>query len=790
MSAGRERGGATPGTGRANRPEPAGDPRGGAGEGEEEFLLGTVERVTYADERTLYHVLRLAPEAGSRIPSHGLFRPGRVTAVGKVAEAIEGARVRLVGGWEQHAQHGPQFRFRALEVLPPTDPAGLVRYLASEAFPGVGPTLARRIVDKLGGGALELIRDDPGVLDGLRGLRPEVARDLAERVALRLGTHRALAFLRGLGLGELQSAATVEAFGPDTEARVREDPYVLAREVRGIGFVLADRAARELGLALDDPRRLRAGLLFVLEGAADDGHTLLPRERLKAETAGLLRGEADLAALEAAVEALGAEGLALLEPGPAEGADVDGGAAEGAAVAGARVYLPRLARAEAGVAESLAALLAAGPARSLAGPEALARAEGHARIRLEESQRAAVLGLLATPVGLLTGGPGVGKTTLVRLLVDLAHTAGARIELASPTGRAAKRLTEATGREARTLHRLLEYDSAEHGFQRNSLRPLEADLVIVDEISMLDISLANQLLRAIEPPTRLLLVGDPDQLPSVGPGNVLADLLSSGCVPTFRLSHVFRQQESGYIVHNAHRVLEGQEPELPPPGDLTADFYLFVEDDPEACAERVVDVATRRIPETFGLDWERDVQVIAPMYRGPCGVDALNERLREALGAGGLELVRGGRVWRIGDRVIQTRNDYDKEVFNGDMGHIVAVDPAGGVTVRFPERELVYTAGELSDLQPAFAITVHRSQGGEFPCVVMPLVMQHAVMLQRNLLYTAITRAKRLVVLVGSRRALRLAIDNARQGQRLSALAERLRAACELRGAGPAGRTA
>ena len=749
---------------------------GGAKESSEEesgrALQGSIDRVTYRHPETHYTVLRVKPERGFGDPA-SLFAGERATAVGTLADGSElgeGLRVHLRGEWVVHGQHGRQFRFETARVLPPLGREGLVRYLASDTFRGIGPTIAERIVDALGSTALTQIREDPSVLDPIRGLRAEVRAELVRTVQSELGTQETLAFLYGVGLGPGQAARVLRAHGTDAEERLRRNPYLLARGIAGIGFGIADRVARELGVEEDAPIRRQGALLHELSEAAKDGHTLQRASQLATRAGALTNLAEEPAAWRADLETLEREDAVVLEhalhPDDADGPDAGDPA----------VYLPALHTAERGLARNLAGLVASGPVHALADAKLLADEESRAGIDLHPLQREAVLGVLSEPVALLTGGPGVGKTTIVRTVVELATRRSLRVALASPTGRAAKRLAEATGREARTVHRLLGWEPRTGRFQHDAHTPLEFDLVVVDEISMLDVVLAHHLVKAIAEPTRLLLVGDPNQLPSVSPGNVLADLLASERVPAFRLSHVYRQAAESLIVQNAHALLAGEPPRFATPGEGPQDFFLFPAEDDGDAADRLVDVVSERIPRTFGLDWARDVQVLSPMYRGPCGVDALNERLRDARGVGGRELRWRGRVWRVGDRVIHTRNDYEKNVFNGDMGTLTHVDADGmGLTVRFPEREVRYTTSEFTDLSPAFAITVHRSQGGEFPAIVMPLVTQHFTMLQRHLFYTAITRAKELVVLVGSRRALARAVENAEVAERASGLALRLR---------------
>lgn len=699
-------------------------------------LSGTVVRVRYLDPSGAFAVFDLDVEGG-----------GRATVTGPVTDLSEGLSVRVTGDWQDHPRFGRRFRGTTVMVLPPRGTAGIAAYLASGRVEGVGPKLAARIVDHFGDRTGDVLDHEPGRLTEVDGIGPARAGRIADAWQRQVEQRRTLVLLADLGLTATQAARALRAYGDEAPARVTADPYDLARRVSGIGFRTADAIAARLGIAPDAPRRMEAAVRHVLESAAEAaGHLFLPRDALRDEAAAVT-GQA-ASAVDLALAALAEAGQVVVEASPA----------------GPVVFDARLHAAERQVAGRID-LLSGVDVRPLP-------ADVPAAARLAPSQRAALERVASAPVAILTGGPGTGKTTIVGAILAVGDRSGRRVVLAAPTGRAAMRMKEATGRDARTLHRLLEFNPRDGRFQRDEFRPLDADWVVVDESSMLDIAMMDRLLRALAPGTRLTLVGDADQLPPVGPGDPFRSLIQSGRVPVARLTEVFRQGEGSAIVAAAHRILAGYPPESPARDDgELGDFYVVLREDPADLAQVVEHLVAERIPARFGLDPRTDVQVLAPMRRGECGTDALNAALRARLNP------RAGdrAVPAPGDRVIQVRNNYDRDVFNGDIGTVVGVPAGGGAVVRFDDRAVSFDPSEVDDLAPAYAVTVHKAQGSEFPAVVVCLHTQHFVMLRRNLLYTAVTRGRRLVVVCGNRRALRIALDNARLDPRNTLLADRLR---------------
>ena len=722
------------------KPDPPPDDR--------ELLAGQVERVTFHSEESGFAVLRVRVR-GRREP---------VTVVGHAAAISAGEELRASGAWTNDPRHGPQFKAETLTTVAPTSPEGIERFLASGLVRGVGPHFARRLVAAFGTGVFEVIEAEPARLREVPGVGPLRAERIVASWAEQKGVREIMVFLHAHGVGTSRAVRIYRTYGADAIAVVKEDPYRLARDVRGIGFVTADALARRLGIPEDAMIRVRAGVSHVLAEALDEGHCGLPREALVPRAAELLgRPEEQVA------EALELE-LA------------DRRLVAGEAAGKACVFLPALHAAERAVAERLVALSSGAPPwRRSDAASAVPWVEERTGITLSASQRAAVAAFLSSKVLVVTGGPGVGKTTLVDALLRIVFAESLRIALAAPTGRAARRLSESTRMEAKTIHRLLEVDPSTGRFRRGRENPIEADLVVVDEVSMVDVLLARALLEAIPPHAALLLVGDADQLPSVGPGQVLRDLLASGAVATVRLTEVFRQAAESRIVVGAHRIREGHLPDLSNPEGT--DLFFFDAREPEDAARRVVEVVSERIPRRFGLEPRRDVQVLVPVHRGPLGARALNEALGRALNPNGAPRVaRFGQELAPGDRVMQVENDYEREVYNGDLGLVTSVDPdETELRVAFEGREVAYGFDELDVLQLAWATTIHKSQGSEYPAVVIPLAMTHYAMLERNLLYTAVTRGKRLVVLVGDRRAVAVAAKRSTAGGRVTRLAGLLR---------------
>ncbi|MFB4195192.1 SF1B family DNA helicase RecD2 [Streptomyces carpaticus] len=725
---------------------------------------GVLERITYANEENGYTVARVDTGRGGG---------ELLTVVGALLGAQVGESLRMEGRWGSHPSYGRQFTVENYTTVLPATVQGIRRYLGSGLIKGIGPRTAERIVEHFGVRTLEVIEADAGRLIEVPGLGPKRTKLIAGAWVEQKAIKEVMVFLQGVEVSTSIAVRIYKKYGDASISVVKNQPYRLAADVWGIGFLTADRIARAVGIPQDSPERVKAGLRYALSQASDQGHCFLPEERLIADAVKLLQVDTGLVIHSLAELAEDPEGAVRERvPDPQDPA--------GTLTA---VYLPPFHRAELSLAGQVRRLLRAEEDRlaAFAGVDwerALRWLAGRTGAELAPEQEGAVRLALTEKVAVLTGGPGCGKSFTVRSIVELARARRAKVVLAAPTGRAAKRLAELTGAEASTVHRLLELKpGGDAAFDRD--RPLDADLVVVDEASMLDLLLANKLVKAVPPGAHLLLVGDVDQLPSVGAGEVLRDLLADGSpVPSVRLTRIFRQAQQSGVVTNAHRINAGK----PPVTRGLGDFFLFAEEDTEEAGKLAVDVAARRVPARFGLDPRRDVQVLTPMHRGPAGAGVLNGLLQQAVTPArpGLPEKRfGGRVFRVGDKVTQIRNNYEKGaagVFNGTVGVVTALDPdEQRLVVRTDEDEEVgYEFGELDELAHAYAVTIHRSQGSEYPCVVVPVTTSAWMMLQRNLLYTAVTRAKRLVVLVGSRRALEQAVRSVSAGRRCTGLAMRL----------------
>jgi exodeoxyribonuclease V alpha subunit len=737
---------------------------------------GEVEVVTYENRETGFRVVKISVDG----------RRDRLALVGTFPRVVVGSRVRARGTIEVDRNHGEQLRATSVTELAPTTLSGIEKYLASGLIKGIGPTFASRIVEKFGLETLKVLEEQPQRLREVSGLGASRADSLITSWQEQRAIRDVMVFLQAHGASPHLAVRVFKRYGPKAVAIVSGDPYRLAIDVWGVGYRTADRIAGQMGIAKDSVERLQAALLQALRDATDNGHCYVGTEDLTVAAGRLLVEDAnsnepvDAAPLERALGLLVTGGYVVAErTGTLDRARDD-------ELRGAAIYETRMHETERRLAERLATLASAKDVVLSGIEKAIEQFERETNTELAEEQRRAVEQAARCPLLVVTGGPGVGKTTIVKAILSVFDRAGVVTRLAAPTGRAAKRMSEATGKDASTLHRLLEFEPKTATFKRDARKPVDAGALIVDETSMVDVWMADALTQAVGDGARLVLVGDVDQLPSVGPGSFLRDAITSGVVPTVRLVKIFRQAEKSLIVQNAHRINAGQAPVVPAAGDKSADFFFIDKRDPDAARDVVHEVVTKRIPRAFGLDPVRDVQVLTPMNRGPVGTLALNEALQAALNPSGPSIVRGKATFRVGDKVMQLKNDYERNVWNGDVGLVASVEPdEETLVVRFDEREVDYDGSSLDELALAYACTIHKSQGSEYPAIVIPLLTSHFVMLSKNLLYTAVTRGKRLVVLVADPRAVRLSLsprDDSGRERRLTKLAPRIRAACDKMG--------
>ena len=713
-----------------------------------EPLSGLVERVTFHSQESGFCVLRV------KVRGHRDL----VTVLGSAASIQPGEFIQASGRWDNHRDHGIQFKTTFLKVMPPSSIDGIEKYLGSGMIKGIGPHFARKLVSKFGEDVFDVIENEPDRLKELKGIGPKRIERITSGWADQKAIREIMVFLQAHGVGTMRAVRIYKTYGADAIPLISDNPYRLARDIRGIGFKSADQIAAKLGIEKTAMIRARAGISYTLTEAVSEGHCGLPEDELLPMAAKLLEIPSDI--LGDALQQELREGTVVAD-----------------AIGNQRcIFLSHLWNAEKAIAERLKAL-ASGKASwpHIDTDKAIPWVERKLGVTLAASQREAVGKAISSKVMVITGGPGVGKTTLVNAILRILVVKDVRVALAAPTGRAAKRLSESTGLEAKTIHRLLEVDPRRGGFKRGVDHPLECDLLVVDETSMVDVPLMASLVTALPDRAALMLVGDVDQLPSVGPGQVLADIIQSGAVPVARLTEIFRQAAESQIVTNAHKVNSGHMPALEAPTSGQSDFYFVEAHDPDDAVSKIIEIVKNRLPRRFGFDPIRDVQVLCPMNRGGIGARALNVDLQAVLNppTDDIQVERFGFTYRVGDKVMQTDNDYDKDVFNGDVGYVCQIDmDAQTLAIEFDGRSVEYQFGELDEVALAYAVSIHKSQGSEYPAIVIPMMKQHYMMLRRNLLYTGITRGKRMVVLVGQRQAVGMAVKGKVEERRWSKLEE------------------
>ena len=713
-------------------------------------LKGQIERITYCNEETGYTVARLKAEGGA----------GLVTIVGSIPGLSPGETVKLKGEWQSHAKYGQQFKTSSCELVMPATVSGIERYLGSGMIKGIGPVMARRLVSKFAIETLNVIDRDIERLREVDGIGEKRIGMIGNAWQTQKEIRDVMVFLQGHGVSPAYAVKIFKQYGKEAVPVVRDNPYRLAEDVFGIGFLTADRIAENLGIAKDSPIRARAGIQYILNQLSDEGHVYYPFDQLVEQCEKILEiGQSII--LDAISSAASDRRIIIEETGDPAACDK-------------AVYLVRFHVSEQGIARRLGDLLAHPKQLPLMDRDALlAAASRQLGLTLSRQQVLAVRDSVERKVMVITGGPGTGKTTIIKSIIAIQERIGHRVLLAAPTGRAARRMSDATGREARTIHRLLEFSPKEGRFKKDEQDPLEAETFVIDECSMIDTILMYHLLKAIPMRATLILVGDVDQLPSVGAGNVLKDIIDSHVVPVVRLNEIFRQSRDSMIIVNAHRVNNGLMPILT--GTGRSDFQFIEMEDPDAAVERLVGLCRERIPRKFGYHSIDDIQVLTPMHKGTVGALNLNAELQKHLNPSKDELLRGGKTFKTGDKVMQIKNNYDKDVYNGDIGRIKRIDrEEQEVYVDFYGKLVSYDLSDLDELVLAYATSVHKAQGSEYPAVVMPILMQHYILLQRNLLYTGITRGKKLVVLLGTKKALSIAVGNDRQQMRYTLLKQRL----------------